>query len=105
MKKTCIVLAVLYLVLSVGSVFAAVGGGDLTFTPANAKPVLFSHQNHVEIKSFKCTACHYNVFQMAKDSYKMDMSKITKGQFCGLCHNGERSFDVNDKASCEKCHK
>ncbi len=82
-----------------------VGGGDLTFTPKNAAPVAFSHQKHVIQKGIKCTGCHYQVFQMAQGSYKMDMSKITKGQFCGTCHNGERSFDVKDKASCQKCHK
>jgi len=26
--------------------------------------------------------------------YKMDMSKLTKGDFCGKCHNGQKSFDV-----------
>jgi c(7)-type cytochrome triheme protein len=85
--------------------FAAVGGGDLTFTPKGAKPVFFSHTKHVDGKKYKCSACHYSIFQMAKDSYKMDMSRINKGQFCGNCHNGERSFDVADKASCAKCHQ
>jgi len=33
------------------------------------------------------------------------MEKINKGQFCGICHNGERAFGVKDKANCEKCHK
>ena len=46
--------------------------------PKDAKPVFFSHTKHVEGKNYKCSACHYAVFQMAKDSYKMDMSKITK---------------------------
>jgi len=35
----------------------------------------------------------------------MEMSKITKGDFCGKCHNGERSFDVKEASSCVKCHK
>ncbi len=106
MKMTYVLLAVLYLlVFSLGTAFAVVGGGDLTFNPKDAKPVHFSHEAHVNDKSKKCSACHYHIFQMQKGSYKMNMSKITKGEFCGTCHNGERSFDVKDKASCAKCHK
>ncbi len=104
MRKFWFYLVIVCLVTATGS-FAAVGGGDLTFTAQGAKPVFFSHTNHVDGKKYKCSACHYAVFQMAKDSYKMDMSKINKGQFCGTCHNGERSFAVSDKASCVKCHK
>ena len=104
MGKICFYSVVLCLVTGIVS-FAAVGGGDMTFKAKDAKPVFFSHSKHVEGKSYKCSACHYSVFQMAKDSYKMEMGKINKGQFCGICHNGERSFDVNDKASCVKCHK
>ena len=104
MKKIWFFSMVLCLAAAPAS-FAAVGGGDLTFTAKDAKPVFFSHIKHVEGKKYKCSACHYSVFQMAKDSYKMDMSKITKGQFCGTCHNGERSFAVSDKASCVICHK
>ena len=82
-----------------------VGGGDLTFTPKNAGPVLFSHEKHVSEKGLKCTGCHYQIFQMAQGSYKMDMAKITKGDFCGKCHNGQKSFDVSDKKNCVRCHK
>ncbi|HXY53678.1 MAG TPA: cytochrome c3 family protein [Nitrospirota bacterium] len=106
MKKSVTLIALLCLVLSGGTAVAAVpGGGDLSFTPANAKPVIFSHDLHVNIKDLKCSACHNHTFQMAKDSSKMDMSKINKGQFCGHCHNGEKAFDVKDKANCGRCHK
>jgi c(7)-type cytochrome triheme protein len=84
---------------------ADTGGGDLTFSPKNAKAVVFSHKYHVETKGLKCSGCHYQVFQMSKGSYKMEMSKITKGDFCGKCHNGQKSFDVKDAKNCEKCHK
>ncbi len=105
MKRMTVLLAAVCLLLSFGMASADVGGGDLTYKPQNAKPVLFSHAKHVDGKTYKCSACHNHTFQMAKDSYKMDMSKINKGQFCGICHNGERSFDVKDKSSCERCHK
>jgi c(7)-type cytochrome triheme protein len=82
-----------------------VGGGDITFTPKNAGTVVFSHEKHVSEKGLKCTGCHYQIFQMEKGSYKMDMSKITKGDFCGKCHNGQKSFDVKDQKNCVRCHK
>ena len=83
----------------------SVGGGDLTFKPKGVAPVVFSHQVHVSVKGLKCSGCHYHVFQMTKGSYKMDMSKITKGDFCGKCHSGQKSFDVKDTKNCAKCHK
>jgi len=105
MKKACSLLLAVSLVACWSAAFGAVGGGDLTFKAKDAKAVFFSHAKHVEGENKKCTACHYSVFQMQKDSYKMDMGKINKGMFCGTCHNGARSFDVKDKASCVKCHK
>ncbi len=45
------VIATLCLVLSAGitGVFVA-GGGGMTYTPPNAKPVVFSHEEHVNVK-------------------------------------------------------
>ncbi len=104
MKTALILIAVFCLVLSAGTAVAS-GGGNLTFKSPNAKTVTFSHDQHVNVKSLKCSACHNHTFQMSKGSDKMDMSKINKGEFCGHCHNGVRSFDVHDKASCGRCHK
>src|SRR5574342_339122 len=84
MKKVLILSIVLAcLLIPFGAFAQKVGGGDLTFTPKNASPVVFSHERHVSEKGLKCTGCHYQIFQMAQGSYKMDMSKITKGEFCG----------------------
>jgi c(7)-type cytochrome triheme protein len=105
MKKANELFLILSLVFCVSTSFAAVGGGDLTFKPLNAKPVFFNHNKHVESKHLKCSACHNHIFEMEKGSSIMDMSKINKGQFCGICHNAARSFDVKDKTNCEKCHK
>jgi c(7)-type cytochrome triheme protein len=82
-----------------------VGGGDITFTPKNADPVIFSHETHVKGKGLKCTGCHYQIFQMAQGSYKMNMNKINKGDFCGKCHNGQKSFDAKTPENCVRCHK
>ncbi len=106
MKRTGLLLLAIGLVVCGRTAFGVVvGGGDLTFHPKGAKPVFFSHAKHVEDAKEKCSACHYHVFQMEQNSDKMDMSKINKGMFCGICHNGVRAFDVKDQANCEKCHK
>ncbi len=104
--RICVLVVIFCLFLSTGiSLAAGTGGGDLTFKPQNAKPVIFSHEEHVNVKELKCSACHNHTFQMGKDEDKMDMSKMTKGLFCGHCHNGTKAFDVKDKANCQRCHK
>ena len=105
--KSAVAIAILAACLLIPLIARAdkVGGGDLTFTPKHAKPVVFSHEVHVIGKGLKCTGCHYQVFQMAQGSYKMDMSKINKGGFCGKCHNGRKAFDTKDEKNCGRCHK
>ncbi len=106
MKNALVLIAALFLVLNAGTAAAVVGGGDLTFKPENAKPVTFSHDQHVSVNGLKCSVCHNStMFHMAKGADQMDMDKFTKGQFCGHCHNGAQAFDVKDKASCGRCHK
>ncbi|MDH4162359.1 MAG: hypothetical protein OEW15_06675 [Nitrospirota bacterium] len=104
-KKILTLAIVLGFVIPIAAAAQKVGGGDIKFTPKNASPVTFSHELHVKGKGIKCTGCHYQIFQMAQGSYKMDMSKITKGDFCGKCHNGQKSFDVKGSENCAKCHK
>ena len=82
-----------------------VGGGDLVFSPENALQVVFSHEGHLKGEKLKCASCHYRFFPMAHRSWKMDMEKITKGEFCGECHDGRVSFDVKDQQSCSRCHR
>jgi len=105
MKKTFAIGLLLCLMLPFTAAAEKVGGGDITFNPPNAKPVIFSHEKHVTEKGLKCTGCHYQIFQMAKGSYKMEMSKITKGDFCGKCHDGQKAFGVKEQKNCVRCHK
>ena len=100
-----VLIAVMCLTIPFSAFGQKVGGGDLTFTLKNASPVIFSHDKHVNGQHMKCIQCHYQIFQMAQGSYKMDMSKITKGEFCGKCHNGKDGFDVKDQKNCTRCHK
>jgi c(7)-type cytochrome triheme protein len=93
------------LLLPIGAFAQQVGGGDLTFMPGKARPVLFSHEKHVSEHGLKCSGCHYQIFQMARGSYKMNMEMITKGDFCGKCHDGQKAFDVKDRKNCSRCHR
>lgn len=85
--------------------FAKVGGGDVEYKPKGAGKVLFQHEYHVQIKGMRCNKCHYQPFQMSSGSYKMKMENLTKGQFCGHCHNGKDGFDLVTQANCKKCHQ
>jgi len=84
-----------------------VGGGDVEYKPKGAGNVVFAHEYHVSLKGQKCSNCHYKTFQMkgGDASYKMDMSTLTKGQFCGSCHDGKKGFDLKAEDSCKRCHK
>jgi c(7)-type cytochrome triheme protein len=100
---------VLCLLMNIAMPFSAgaqsAGGGDITFSPKGAKKVVFSHKAHLRKMGSNCNLCRFAVFQMKQDSYEMNMSKITKGEFCGICHNGDNSFDVKDKKNCAIRHK
>ncbi len=104
--RSVILVTMLCFMLPIGAVAQLlVGGGSIRFEPKGAAPVLFSHEKHVAATGRRCSQCHFGVFQMEKGSNRMDMSKITKGHFCGTCHNGKTAFDVEDRAQCVRCHK
>ena len=106
MKRLLITtLVAVFLSIPMSVLAQKVGGGDVTFSPKNALPVVFSHNKHVTDKGLKCTDCHYQIFQMARGSYEMHMSELTKGGFCGKCHNGLKAFDLKDKTNCTRCHR
>ena len=107
MKQTVVVLAVLLsFMLPFGAIAQVlVGGGNIRFDPKKAAPVVFNHEKHVAANGRKCSGCHFGIFQMEKGSNKMKMNMITKGHFCGTCHNGRNAFDVEDRAQCKRCHQ
>lgn len=88
-------------------VIASVGGGDISYEPKGVGKVVFQHQYHVSLKGQQCENCHEKTFQKqgGESLYEMDMGTLTKGRFCGLCHNGTRAFDVKDEKSCKRCHR
>ena len=95
-----IIFVVMFFVSS--SVFAKVGGGNITFDVKGSKPVIFSHDGHVGM-GLNCQDCHDKLFVTKEKHKKATMKNMKKGKSCGACHNGKKAFSV--KSDCNKCHK
>jgi c(7)-type cytochrome triheme protein len=96
------ILAILALVMFMGSAMAVPAGKTVTFDNPMGK-VVFDGKVHAA-QGLKCTACHTKIFKMKKGADKMTMADINAGKFCGACHNGTQAFKANDPANCKKCH-
>ena len=103
MKTTAGIL--LLLCLCTLPAFAVVGGGDVTFKPANTDPVVFSHDYHMKDRGIKCMACHFKTFAAVEGGYQIKKEKLNKRDFCQHCHNGMKGFDVTSTSNCMRCHK
>lgn len=63
-------------------------------------PVIFSHWFH-RIR-FRCKVCHFELgFEMRAGSNNVTMQEIIDGKFCGMCHNDEIAWGVEN---CDLCH-
>jgi len=103
MLRAIVIIAVLLSSMPVAGVLAA-GGGDVTFSPQKADPVLFSHDLHLKSRGLKCAACHFNKFSRGA-GYEMNKESITKRGFCVHCHNSMKAFDLDSTNNCVRCHK
>lgn len=64
------------------------------------RPVIFPHWFH-RIR-FRCKVCHSEQgFKMRAGSNDMTMGNIIDGQYCGMCHDGEVAWSVEN---CHLCH-
>ena len=69
--------------------------------------VTFNHASHVDEAAPSCTSCHPKAFSILKAGTTVDGKPVThagmeKGQACGACHNGKKSFGFDD---CSLCHR
>ena len=63
-------------------------------------PVIYPHWFH-RIR-FQCSVCHVDLeFKTAAGQNGITMDKISQGEFCGACHNGEIAWSVDN---CDLCH-
>lgn len=66
----------------------------------DVRPVIFSHWFH-RIR-FRCKVCHQELgFKMRAGANEITMGKIIDGRYCGMCHNGEIAWSVDN---CHLCH-
>jgi len=64
------------------------------------RPVIFPHWFH-RIR-FRCKVCHFELgFKMRAGANEVKMNDIIEGRFCGMCHNGEIAWSVEN---CDLCH-
>jgi c(7)-type cytochrome triheme protein len=68
--------------------------------------VTFKHQSHVKPDAADCTSCHPKLFKITEkgktaDGEVIKHAKMKKGGQCGFCHDGTKSFGLDE---CEKCH-
>ena len=51
---------------------------------------------------FRCKVCHHDLgFEMRAGANDITMADIIDGKFCGMCHNGEIAWSVEN---CDVCH-
>ena len=64
------------------------------------RPVIYPHWFH-RIR-FRCKVCHSELgFIMRVGANEIDMVKISDGQYCGTCHNGDVAWGLEN---CDLCH-
>ena len=87
----------------------AAAPGDIVFEraagaagAAGIPAAIFPHWVH-RVR-YRCSVCHPKIFEMKLGANPITMDAIGKGQFCGQCHNGRTSFQV-DFQNCTRCHK
>jgi c(7)-type cytochrome triheme protein len=59
---------------------------------AGMAPAVFDHWIHR--RNFTCRVCHVDVgFGMTENSTKMHAADISRGYYCGTCHNGRMTYE------------
>ena len=67
---------------------------------AGVRPVIYPHWFHR--MRFRCKVCHGELgFVMRAGANKINMASIMEGKYCGLCHNGDVAWNVEQ---CDRCH-
>jgi c(7)-type cytochrome triheme protein len=75
---------------------------DIKYNVKNVPGVVFSHDTHLA-KNKDCKTCHSAIFNLAKKR-TFTMADMERGQSCGACHNGKKTFGVSTQKDCSKCH-
>lgn len=95
---------VVFLVAAGGVLPAGAEYGDVVLNrysdAAGVRPVIYNHWFH-RIR-FRCKVCHHELgFEMRAGANDVKMTDINQGKFCGMCHNNEIAWSVEN---CDLCH-
>jgi len=74
-------------------------------SPDSPGKVTFNHSSHVDATKPDCTGCHPRLFSILKArsaERRIVHVRMEKGQQCGACHDGKKSFAMDD---CTVCHR
>lgn len=104
MKKFTIIVALIIAVAFVGSAFASPPGKTVEYAGGDAGKVVFDGNTHGVKQGMKCNDCHPKLFQMKKGSFKMPCPHKAD-EFCGVCHDGKKTFGQIEPDTCAKCHQ
>jgi len=80
------------------------GPGPFSFKPGSDSPglVTFRHATHLG-KQLVCRSCHPKPFPM-KGVGALSPAGMHDPGACGMCHDGKKSFSVEDDTKCDRCH-
>ena len=95
----------LFVLMVCGPAAHAVGPGkELTWPGGGQGKVTFEGDDHSD-ENYTCADCHPGIFAQKFGTAKMTMAAMDRGEYCGVCHNGERAFATSDPDRCEECHR
>jgi len=103
LRLTCLPILMILLMLIPCAVLAK-ETKTVLFKFANAEPVTFNHDVHLEKYNNNCRICHNAIFNL-KQRRHYTMAEMEKTKSCGACHTGVKAFSVADEKSCGRCHK
>lgn len=88
-----------------GTALAVSPGKKVEYEGGPLGKVVFYGAAHDEA-GYRCMDCHNKVFSIRpSEKAAITESGHVPGKFCGVCHNGEKSFSAQDKNDCDKCHE
>jgi c(7)-type cytochrome triheme protein len=85
---------------------------DLDYPLGEESPgvVGFSHSVHVDEEEPDCAVCHRDAFPLVRRAglfaprMRWSGEQLHEESWCGMCHDGDQAFAVDDEGECESCH-
>jgi c(7)-type cytochrome triheme protein len=85
---------------------------ELNYPAGEESPgvVEFSHAMHVDEEEPDCAVCHRQAFPLVRRAglvaprMRWTGEQLHEADWCGMCHDGDESFGVDDEDECDSCH-